>query len=133
MSTEKHGWALNMKAPDVHKYLTVKDIAQLWGMAGTKQDCQNIRRMIRTIEKDRGIEIFSGKRPVVTTIPILRKHMPECFDRDDILLRELKRYFESLQRRIILLERQNGAQGSKIREFGTRLTVIEGRCRHRDT
>lgn len=110
---------------DVHRYITIREIAGLWGIDPTKQECQNIRRRIRAVESERGIKIFLGKRPLVTTIPLLRKHMPECFDREDLLLRELKRYFESLSRRVKDLERDCKAQASKIRELGIRIRHLE--------
>ena len=109
-----------------HKHLDLHAVARLIGEDDTKNARRRIRRAIRARECQIEEKIFlPGNRKCLTTIPLLRRHMPEWFDRRDRDAEILRKTFESLTERVRLLEQKVGALSSRYRSMNKRMMDLE--------
>lgn len=103
-------------------YLTLRKFAEMRGMRTDKVAMQRLRR--RLVKKQRHIErpflIRTGEAPndpIYTTIPLMREHCPEFFDKRSEAEAFLKKSIAHLEEAIREGKMRDSALAAKVREL----------------
>lgn len=113
----------------LYPLLRIKELAPLLGLTPDRNTCLKLIRDIQAREGYLGVTILQkGPLPnsaFTTTIPLLRQHMPELFDRKDegieFLRTEIKKYEEAFSE----LRSRDNALAASIRRLKNDLEILK--------
>lgn len=121
-------------ATKLARYVTLKEVARLMGWGTSKTSLQHLRRRLTAKQELLGQSFLvklgpAEHSPWVTTLPLLRQHCPELFDKPAEALDMLAEAAASLRQEIALLRRQNQDLRARIRQLEHDLKALQDASR----
>lgn len=95
--------------------ITLRELAVLLGEPSGRAAVCRLRRRLRGVERDRGVTVLWGIRPLRTTEAALRRHVPEWFDQQTELSRIVLAELAGIWERIREVEARQRALGARLR------------------